>query len=77
MAETNTPLHTFLVTGGAGFVGSHTTLELLLAGFRYSLALLLSDLMRVIVVDNLCNSYVESLHRVAFLAFGYNKLGLA
>jgi len=41
-----------LVTGGAGYIGSHTTLALLEAGHN------------VIVLDNLCNSSVESLHRV-------------
>ena len=41
-----------LVTGGAGYIGSHTTLALLAAGFE------------VVVLDNLCNSSPESLHRV-------------
>jgi len=41
-----------LVTGGAGYIGSHTCLELLLAGYE------------IIVVDNLCNSREESLKRV-------------
>ncbi|MEW5855418.1 MAG: UDP-glucose 4-epimerase GalE [Myxococcota bacterium] len=41
-----------LVTGGAGFIGSHTCVELLQAGHR------------VVVVDNLCNSSRESLRRV-------------
>ena len=45
-----------LVTGGAGYIGSHTTLELLKAGHD------------VVVVDNLCNSSEESLKRVAELA---------
>jgi len=45
-----------LVTGGAGYIGSHTTLELLKAGHD------------VVVVDNLCNSSPESLKRVAKLA---------
>ena len=44
-----------LVTGGAGYIGSHTTLELLKAGHD------------VVVVDNLCNSSEESLRRVAEL----------
>ena len=45
-----------LVTGGAGYIGSHTCLELLLAGYD------------VIVVDNLVNSNEESLKRVQELA---------
>ena len=42
-----------LVTGGAGFIGSHTCVELLDAGYE------------VVVVDNLVNSSRESLNRVA------------
>lgn len=41
-----------LVTGGAGYIGSHTCLELLNRGHE------------VVVVDNLCNSSEESLKRV-------------
>ena len=41
-----------LVTGGAGYIGSHTCVELLNAGYD------------VVVVDNLCNSCEESLDRV-------------
>lgn len=41
-----------LVTGGAGYIGSHTCVELLNAGYD------------IAVVDNLCNSSVESLKRV-------------
>ena len=41
-----------LVTGGAGYIGSHTCVELLSAGYG------------VVVVDNLCNSNPESLNRV-------------
>lgn len=44
-----------LVTGGAGYIGSHTTLALLEAGHD------------VLVVDDLSNSSEESLHRVAEL----------
>ena len=47
---------TILVTGGAGYIGSHTTLALLRAGFE------------VVVLDNLCNASDESLKRVAQLA---------
>lgn len=36
---------TVLVTGGAGYIGSHTILEMLNAGYN------------VVCVDNLCNSY--------------------
>jgi len=42
-----------LVTGGAGYIGSHTCIELLDAGYE------------VVVLDNLSNSKVESLNRVS------------
>ncbi len=45
-----------LVTGGAGYIGSHTCLELLRAGHD------------LIVVDNLCNSHAEALGRVRALS---------
>ncbi len=41
-----------LVTGGAGYIGSHTVLELQNAGYE------------VVVIDNLCNSSCKSLQRV-------------
>jgi UDP-glucose 4-epimerase len=41
-----------MVTGGAGYIGSHTCVELLNAGHQ------------VVIVDNLCNSKEESLKRV-------------
>ena len=44
-----------LVTGGAGYIGSHTCLELLTEGYG------------VIVLDNLCNSNPKSLDRVKAL----------
>lgn len=45
-----------LVTGGAGYIGSHTCIELLQAGFD------------VLVVDNFSNSCIESLNRVNEIA---------
>ncbi len=44
-----------LVTGGAGYIASHTNLELMNAGYD------------VVVVDNLSNSSMESVHRVELL----------
>ena len=41
-----------LLTGGAGYIGSHTAIELLNTGYS------------VIIVDNLSNSSLESLNRV-------------
>jgi UDP-glucose 4-epimerase len=43
---------TILVTGGAGYIGSHTCIELLEAGYK------------VVVVDNLSNSKSDSMSRV-------------
>ncbi len=41
-----------LVTGGAGFIGSHTCVELINAGYE------------PIILDNLCNSKSESIKRI-------------
>ena len=41
-----------LVTGGAGYIGSHTCVELLESGYD------------VVIIDNLCNSNPKSLERV-------------
>ena len=41
-----------LITGGAGYIGSHTCVELLNNNYK------------IIVVDNLSNSSIESLNRV-------------
>lgn len=41
-----------LVTGGAGFIGSHTSVELLNAGYE------------IVIVDNFCNSSPDSLEKI-------------
>jgi len=43
---------TILVTGGAGYIGSHTTVELLNCGYD------------VVIADNFCNSHPEVLNRI-------------
>lgn len=45
-----------LVTGGAGYIGSHTVLQLLLGGYN------------TVVIDNLDNSSLVSIQRVKELA---------
>ena len=45
-----------LVTGGAGYIGSHTCVELLNAGYD------------VVVIDNLSNSKFEAINRVQEIA---------
>ncbi|HVQ62186.1 MAG TPA: SDR family NAD(P)-dependent oxidoreductase, partial [Burkholderiales bacterium] len=42
-----------LVTGGAGYIGSHTCVELMQAGHE------------VLILDNLCNSHVAVLERIS------------
>ena len=44
------------VTGGAGYIGSHTCIELLNAGYE------------CVVYDNLCNSNIEAIKRVEHIA---------
>jgi len=41
-----------LVTGGTGYIGSHTVVELMMTGFE------------VLIVDNLCNSKATVLDRI-------------
>lgn len=45
-------MKTILVTGGAGYIGSHTVVELLAQNYT------------VVIVDNLCNSKLSSLERI-------------
>ena len=45
-------MSTILVTGGAGYIGSHTVIELIKAGYK------------AVIVDNLSNSKYESVKRV-------------
>ncbi|KAL4897626.1 hypothetical protein BDV59DRAFT_168117 [Aspergillus ambiguus] len=58
----NFPLDQYiLVTGGLGFIGSHTTLELLKANYN------------VIVIDNLSNSFQNVFDRIKTLASKYHE----
>ncbi|TCS71931.1 UDP-galactose 4-epimerase [Sulfuritortus calidifontis] len=45
-----------LVTGGTGYIGSHTVVELLAAGYE------------AVIVDNLCNSKADVLNRIERIA---------
>lgn len=49
-------MKTVLVTGGLGFIGSHTTVELLARGYR------------VLIADNLSNTRADVLDRIAAIA---------
>src|SRR5574343_153888 len=51
----NSPMSKILITGGAGYIGSHTAVELMNAGHE------------VVIVDNLCNSSVKVLERLRSL----------
>lgn len=44
-----------LITGGAGYIGSHTCIELMLTG------------RNLVILDNLCNSSIESLKRIELI----------
>lgn len=46
---------TILVTGGAGYIGSHTVVKLIEAGFK------------VVVLDNLCNSLAVVVERIEYI----------
>ena len=49
-------MKTILVTGAAGYIGSHTCVELLANGYQ------------VVGIDNLCNSKTEAIERVKSIA---------
>ncbi|EGV61615.1 NAD(P)-binding protein, partial [Yamadazyma tenuis ATCC 10573] len=44
-----------LVTGGAGYIGSHTVIELVNHGYK------------VVIVDNLCNSSYDAVARIEYI----------
>ena len=44
-----------IVTGGAGYIGSHTVIELIENGYE------------VIIIDNLCNSSYDSVARIEYM----------
>jgi UDP-glucose 4-epimerase len=47
---------TIMVTGGAGYIGSHTCVELISKGYS------------IVIVDNFCNSQPEVLNRIERIA---------
>ena len=55
-------MKTILVTGGAGYIGSHTCVELVKAGYG------------VVIVDNLCNSKKEAVRRVETVSYTHLTL---
>lgn len=56
MSSQSTSGPAVLVTGGAGYIGSHTIVELLAAGFQ------------IVCVDNFCNSSPQALQRIERIA---------
>ena len=57
---------TILVTGGTGFIGSHTTVELQQAGYN------------VVIVDNLSNSkadVVDGIEKITGVRPAFEKVG--
>lgn len=57
-----TEVRTVLVTGGAGYIGSHACVALIEAGYR------------VVVLDNLCNASEEVIHRIRLITGTEPKL---
>jgi NAD(P)-dependent dehydrogenase (short-subunit alcohol dehydrogenase family) len=54
-----------LITGGAGYIGSHTAVEVLKAGYN------------VVIIDNLCNSSEGNIvkhFQIVFACFNLNEL---
>ena len=49
-------MKSILVTGGAGFIGSHTSLELIYKGYR------------LVLIDNFDNSSAESIERIKYIS---------
>lgn len=52
------PMRKIVVTGGAGYIGSHVAVELLAAG------------RDILIIDNFCNSHPEAVRRIGELAPG-------
>lgn len=48
-------MKTILVTGGAGYIGSHTAVKLLERRYK------------VVIVDNLCNSKINAIHQIELI----------
>lgn len=54
-------MKTILITGGAGFIGSHAAVAMNEAGYH------------VVVVDNLCNSSIDTIEKVRVLGDGSGR----
>ena len=60
--KTELYMQSILVTGGTGYIGSHTVVELLKNGYK------------VVILDNLCNSSPKVIDRILKIAYPHDQL---